>query len=86
VTVGFSKPRDPRAIPEHTLWTLQKGDRRAEARTRMTPGGPELRFYVTRTDGTFDLLWSQILDGREVARLSEEKRAEFEALGWAPPA
>ena len=83
MSVGFSRPRDPRLIPEHMLWTLRKGDRRAKATTRMTPGGPELRFYVTIADGTFDLLWSQILEGREVGRLADEKRAEFEAKGWA---
>ena len=49
----------------------------------MTPGGPELRFYVTIADGTFDLLWSQILEGREVGRLADEKRAEFESKGWS---
>lgn len=41
---------DPDALPEHHLWTLKKGARTAEARTRMVPiglGRPELRFYVS---------------------------------------
>lgn len=87
MAIAFSKPRRPSAIPEHDLWRLTKrvaiptGDitRVAEARTRMVPIGPELRIYV---DG--ELLWSQVLrDGRAVGDLSEEKRRDFTALGWA---
>jgi len=39
------RPRDPRHLPEHHLWTLTKDGRHAEARTRMVPighGRPEL--------------------------------------------
>jgi hypothetical protein len=45
MSVGFAKPRNPEHIPEHSLWVLRKGDRTAEARTRMVPAGPELRIY-----------------------------------------
>lgn len=31
---------------EHSLWVLTKDGRTAEARTRMVPGGPELRIYI----------------------------------------
>ena len=66
MSIAFSKPRNPAAIPEHTLWTLRKDVRRVEARTRMTPIGPELRICV---DG--ELLWSQVLpDGLAVGELA----------------
>lgn len=80
----IAPPVDPRQIPEHTLWTLAKDTRRAEARTRMVPLllKPELRFYVSR-DGEMHLLWSQVMeDGRAVSDLAEQKRSEFEAMGW----
>jgi hypothetical protein len=87
MSISFSKPRRPSAIPEHSLWRLEKTvhvlkrqqTRFAEARTRMTPLGPEIRIYV---DG--ELLWSQVLrDGRDVGASSEEKRGDFLALGWS---
>jgi hypothetical protein len=57
MSVGFSKPRNPAAIPEHVLWSLRKGERTAEARARMVPLGPELRIYVSRQDaGALHLL------------------------------
>lgn len=78
MSVTFSKPRNPAAIPEHTLWTLRKDVRRVEARTRMTPVGPELRICV---DG--ELLWSQVLpDGRAVGELAAEQRRALEGRGW----
>lgn len=63
MSVGFSKTPPPSKLPEHVLWTLTKTGRLAEARVRMTPLGPQLRFFIwgrekTRDDG--DLLWSQI--------------------------
>lgn len=77
MSIAFSKPRQPEAIPEHSLWTLTK-DTRTEAHVRMTPGGIELRFYVHG-----ELIWSQLFrDGRELGALAEQKQAEFEALGW----
>jgi hypothetical protein len=78
MSVGFSKRPDHRAIPEHPLWTLQKGKRTAEARTRMTPLGPELRIYYNG-----ELLRSEIpRDGREVGALAEEARQAWIARGW----
>lgn len=78
MSIAFSKPRQPEAIPEHSLWTVTKGTRTAEARVRMTPGGIELRFYVHE-----ELIWSQLFqDGRELGELAEQKKAEFQAMGW----
>ena len=45
------------------MWTLAKTGRIAEARTPVTPLGPELRFMMRRSDnsqGNEDLLWSMI--------------------------
>ena len=76
--VGFSKQPNPVALPEHFLWTLQKGARVVEARTRMTPIGPELRIYHNG-----ELLWSQVpRDGREVGELAEQERRDYEARGY----
>ena len=51
------RPANPRKIPEHTLYTLVKGDRRAEARVRQVYAGrPELRFYVFGSSGALDLV------------------------------
>lgn len=78
--IGFSKPRDSEDIPEHVLWALTKTGRTADGRTRQTPLGPELRFYVNG-----ELLWSQVYrDGRgvELGEMAERKRLEFEARGW----
>jgi hypothetical protein len=79
------RPADPRKIPEHTLSTLVKGNRRAEARTRQVYAGrPELRFYVSGSSGALDLVWSQVMtNGLELGALADQKRAEFEAKGWA---
>jgi hypothetical protein len=41
MAVRIVEPRDPRKIPELTLWAVTKAARRAEARVRMTPLGPE---------------------------------------------
>lgn len=65
---------------EHSLWTLTKADRRAEARVRATPFGPELRILV---DG--ELMWSQLFQPATEAGMqdaAERKREEFEAKGW----
>lgn len=78
MNVGVSRPRDPRATPEHVLWALRKMGRTLEARTRMTPLGPELSLFV---DG--ELLWSLVLrDGRDVGELFEEGRRVLEAKRW----
>lgn len=78
MSIAFSKPVDPRALPEHTLWRMTKGTRVVEARTRMVPLGPELRIWL---DG--ELLWSQVLrDGRDVGDLAAETRAAWCAKGW----
>lgn len=88
MTVRLIEPRDPRKIPEHVLWTLRKGERRAEARVRMTPIGPELRFFATsQTTGELDLLWSMIYKDGEGGNLGDDadlKRREFLRRGWEP--
>ncbi|MDP1570377.1 MAG: hypothetical protein Q8L86_10260 [Vicinamibacterales bacterium] len=88
MAVGFSKPRDTRAIPEHVLWTLTKGGRTAEARTRMVPLGPELRVYVSHLEtGALELLWSEVFrvqdgGGAALRDLAEQTQRDFEARGW----
>ncbi len=86
MTVRFSKPRDPRNLPEFVLWRMTKDGRVAEARTRIVPlddGRPEIRFYVSQSDGTMDLRWSMVLrDGRDVNELAQQKQREFETRGW----
>jgi hypothetical protein len=74
----------PTPIPERVLWTLRKGGRVAEARTRQHPLGPELVFYVDD-----QLLWSQVFKqgtGVALGEMSESKRREFEELGWTEEA
>lgn len=78
MSVGFSKPRNPEHIPEHSLWVLRKGDRTAEARKGMVPAGPELRIYH---NGQF-LRSEDMRDGRNVAEAAEEAKAEWLARGW----
>jgi hypothetical protein len=37
-------------------------------------GQPEFGLYVSRTDGTLDLLWSEVLcDGRDVSELAQDE-------------
>lgn len=82
----------PSRLPEHVLWTLSKTGRHAEARVRMTPLGPELRFFTWRSDKTRDegdLHWSRINrpqdgGGAALGVDAEEQRREFIALGWTP--
>lgn len=82
MSVGFSRPANPLAIPEHHLWTLRKDGNTIEARTRMTPLGPELRIY----EGG-ELLWSQVpRDGRELGELADRERQDYEARGYAQDA
>ncbi len=89
MSVAFSRPADPRAIPEHVLWTLTKGVRLAEARTRMVPLGPELRMYVTPPNGgALELLWSIVFTpqqggGAALGSAAEDTRRDFEGTGWA---
>jgi hypothetical protein len=71
---------DPRHLTEHHLWTLRKGERTAEARTRIVPigdGRPELRIYCSRMSDpeTLDLLWSQVLPGRASGGRSSRGKA-----------
>ena len=56
----------------------------------MTPLGPELRFFIWRSDKPreeADLLWSQIYrpqdgGGAALGEAAEQKRREFLAFGW----
>jgi hypothetical protein len=88
------RTRTARWQQEATLWTLAKGDGRAEARVRTLPIGPgraELRYYVGPV-GQLTLTASYVLDaGEEPAAMAAKKRREFEEVGWAalpgePPA
>lgn len=70
-------PPPPR---EHGLWTLVKGEHRAEARVRATPYGPELRILI---DG--ELWWSQLFQPATEAGMgdaADRKREELQAKGW----
>lgn len=74
--------------PEDVLWTLHKGERKAEARigtAGMAGGQPELRLYTTREEkGKFAMVYCQIMKDTRTARsVALEKRAEFEAQGWS---
>jgi hypothetical protein len=68
---------------ELTLWTLVKGSKRAEARTRVHPVGIEL---VVTVDG--ELEWSQAFAPQVVDTLLESAAASqqrvFLADGWKP--
>jgi len=89
MAVRLTSPPNPQHLPEHVLWTMRKGGRIAEARTRMVPIGdglPELRVYMSNgpTVKVTDLLWSQTLkDGRDAGALAEERKSAFLSRGWA---
>lgn len=81
MSVGFAKPRNPDHLPEHVLWQLTKANRITEARSRMTPLGPELRVFVDD-----ELLWSQVFRGVTagvvLGKRSEEAMRELQGRGW----
>lgn len=79
-------------IREDVVWTLRKGPRTAEARTRAASsaggsGQPELCIYTaTHERATLDLMWSQVMKDHRAARaMAEEKKKEFEAEGFVGP-
>jgi hypothetical protein len=80
MTVRLTGPANPQHLPEHVLWTLRKGGRIAEARTRIVPVGeglPELRIYY---NGQF--LRSEVVrDGRNVGDVAEGAKAAWLARG-----
>ena len=88
MTTRFTGPTNPEHFSEHVLWTLRKGGRIAQARTRLIPIGnrqSELRIYVSNgpTVDIDDLWWSvRLKDGRDVGALSEERKAAFLERGW----
>jgi hypothetical protein len=86
MSVRFAKPRDPRKVPQFTLWTMHKNGRVREARTRLLPiinAGFELGIYEQRSDGSLDLLWSHArLTSDEVNTLAQQQQREYEADGW----
>ena len=77
MSVGFTKVVPVPSIPERLVWTLHKGGRCAEARTRITPLGPELRVYVAG-----DLRWWQVIRDGSLTTQAEERRQAFIAKGW----
>jgi hypothetical protein len=88
MAVRIVPARNPDHIPEHTLWRMRKGEKSAEARTRIVPlgdGVPELRIYMSSTAKIEPqhLLWSMVMrDGRDVGELAQMKQREFEVRGW----
>ena len=82
----FTRPGDPRHVPEFTLWTMCKGSRIREARTRLLPIGDsifEFGVYEVQTDGTRDLQWSMAyLTSDKVNELAQRSEREHEADGW----
>ena len=88
MTIPLTGPTNPDQFTDQVLWTLRKGERVAQARTRLNPIGnsrPELRIYVSNgpTVNADDMLWSVTpLNERGVGRLSRERRAAFLERGW----
>jgi hypothetical protein len=86
MTDGFALPRESRKGPESVLWRMTRDGRAIECRTRIVPlreGVPEVRFLMTRTDGTLDLLWRAVMiDRRDVNDFAQTKMREFESRGW----
>ena len=69
----------PARPAERVLWRLRKGERIAEASVRELPHGDELRFIADNV-----LRWSQVFRGdrRELTARANDKRQDFERLGW----
>lgn len=82
MTVRFAKPRDPRKVPQFTLWTMRKGDRVCEAPGRVLAVGDgllELGLYDLRSDGTVDLRCSMAyLSADDITELAQGTRCEHE--------
>jgi hypothetical protein len=64
------------------LWWMTKEGRVVEARTRISDGLLDLLIYVTRSDGTFDLPWSQTLSAGEVNELAQRTQQQYAERGW----
>jgi hypothetical protein len=73
------KPSKPPSVNDRPLWTLQRGDRRAQAIARPVRGmGVEL---VISVDG--ELRWSQLYRGGiGVGMAAAEKRQSLLDRGW----
>lgn len=85
MTVRLVPTQDPRKLSEFTLWRMTNNGRIAEARTRILPhadGLLDLMVYVSKSDGTFDLHWSQTLSGGGVNELAQRTQREYEVRGW----
>ena len=88
MTTRLIGPTNPDHFTEQVLWTLRKGGRIAQGRTRLNPignGARELRIYVSDgpTVDVDNMLWSVTLrDLRAVDRLSQERKAAFLERGW----
>jgi hypothetical protein len=59
------------------LWTLRKGEKTANARTRMVPAGPELRNLLQRLIPRSEV----VRDGRNVGDVAEAAKAEWLGRG-----
>ena len=65
---------------------MTKGARAVDVRTRLVPyvDRPEFRVLVLRSDGSMDLLWSEVLfDGRDVGEMAQLEQRKFEIRGWS---
>jgi hypothetical protein len=86
MTVRLVRARAAAKLPELVLWRMTKGERALEARRRIVPfrkGASELRVLYTRSDGTFDLLWSEVGTNRlDVGELAQRAQYEYEVKGW----
>jgi hypothetical protein len=41
------------------------------------------RILISRSDGTLDILWSQVFtDGRDINELAQQTQREYEVRGW----
>jgi hypothetical protein len=92
MTIRLTNTTDADQLPDEAiLWRLARDGRAIECRMRIVPlgdGVPEIRFLITRADGTFDLLWSAVMiDGCDVNEFAQMKLREFEVRGWivVPP-
>jgi hypothetical protein len=81
VTIGFqhSAPNVPRS--DALLWRVTKDTRNAQSVVRVIPHGREL---IVTVKG--DLVWSRLFrpdeDVRELTRMADGCRVDFERVGW----
>jgi hypothetical protein len=72
MTARLLPQRDPRHLPEFTLWHMTKDDQVSEARARILPIDAllDLRVYRSNYDGTLGLHWLQTRSAAAVDALA----------------